>query len=660
MAKSTTPSAASSQGTLFEERFLGRYAGAIMSDPTVALVELVANGWDAYATSVDIIWPSSETGDVFSIKDNGIGMTQAEFEVRWRTIDYDRLRHQGPTVMPPSGVSGAPRPVYGRNGKGRCAGFLFSSPYRVRTWKDGNEATYLVSQGVSDPIKCVLESTRRGVPGHGTELSAIHVVPSFLAPHDARAILSTRFLTNPAFRVSVDGVLVTFSDVPGDCLDEIDVEVPGFGEAKVLVIDSQRTDRSTKQHGIAWWVNRRLVGQTGWRLSDHERVVDGRTEQAKRFTFIVQADFLAAAVTPDWSDFKADDPAWIATEPLVQDEVRNVISEFTKERRAKTKESVSRSHQNRVRAMPVLSRDRWIRFLDQVVEQCPNLTETQVDQVMGLLANLEVADSQYDLLAKLHALQPDELDEWNDILERWTVSTAKLVLDEVERRLRIIEEVRARTSDPGADEVQDLQPLFARALWIFGPQFESIEFTSNQGMTSVIKKLYGGDAKGTRNRPDFAITPDGSVGFYARPAFDGEFNETGTEMLVIVELKRPGVRIGADEKGQVWKYVTELMDEGYVTDRTHVCGWVLGDSIRPADAGQRTEGDRFVVKPLLYSAFIGQAEKRMMNLQKRLMDAPFMKTALAELYPDPDPPPDQGVLAAVATATADVLVIGED
>ena len=133
---------------------------------------------------------------------------------------------------------------------------------------------------------------------------------------------------------------------------------------------------------------------------------------------------------------------------------------------------------------------------------------------------MEVADSQYELLEKLHGLQSGNIDDLNEILERWTVSTAKLVLDEVERRLRIIEEVRAQTSDPDADEVQDLQPLFARALWIFGPQFESIEFTSNQGMTAVIKKLYGSDQPGTRNRPDFAITPDSSVGFYSRPAYD--------------------------------------------------------------------------------------------------------------------------------------------
>src|SRR5215472_7653801 len=114
------------QRTLFEERFLGRYAGSIMADPTVALVELVANAWDAYATTVDIQWPNRNPETHFRIIDNGCGMTRAEFEVRWRTLDYDRVLHQGAFVAPPPGVDGLPRPVYGRNGKGRLAGFLFS------------------------------------------------------------------------------------------------------------------------------------------------------------------------------------------------------------------------------------------------------------------------------------------------------------------------------------------------------------------------------------------------------------------------------------------------------------------------------------------------------------------------------------------------------
>ncbi len=44
------------------------------------------------------------------------------------------------------------------------------------------------------------------------------------------------------------------------------------------------------------------------------------------------------------------------------------------------------------------------------------------------------------------------------------------------------------------------------------------------------------------------------------PAWDKDFVERGTATLVIVELKRPGVQIGSEEKAQVWKYVRELME----------------------------------------------------------------------------------------------------
>ncbi|AWK89089.1 ATP-binding protein [Azospirillum thermophilum] len=625
------------QGTLFDERFLGRYAGTIMSDPTTALVELVANAWDAYATTVEIQWPDRESGAHFQITDNGKGMTPEQFEVRWRTLDYDRISYQGAFEDPPADLPAAlPRPVYGRNGKGRHAAFLFSSPYRVRTWRDGVEAIYLVSQGKQNPIEVLLESRRDGIQGHGTEINGVHLLPCSFTAGDVRALLSTRFLTNPEFAVFVDGVRVGFSDVPSDCLQELNVDVPGYGQVKVLVIDSQRADRTTKQHGIAWWVNRRLVGQCGWRMSDQEKVLDGRTEEAKRYTFIVHADLLAPAVQADWGDFRPEHPVWLQTQEAVQNAIRNVILGITKEKRAKAKETVRRSHRNIVKDLPGISRERWNRLLDQVVDQCPSMSATQIDQVMGLLANLELAESQYSLLEKLHALKPDELDQWDAILERWTISTAKVALDEIEKRLKLIEEIRAKSEIPGTDEVHEIQPLFGQALWIFGPQFESIEFTSNRGMTTVIKQLFGGNQRGSLNRPDFVVVPDGSVGFYSRPSFDTEFNENGIDVLVIVELKSPGVPVGSDEKGQVWKYIRELMKKGYVTDRTSVYGYVLGDRIDSIDGGERKEGDRIFIRPMLYNTFVGQGEKRMLNLHRRLLDAPFMQAAMAEFLAKPE------------------------
>ena len=162
-----------------------------------------------------------------------------------------------------------------------------------------------------------------------------------------------------------------------------------------MAIDSQSTDRTAKQHGIAWWVNRRLVSKCGWRGSDEVKIVDGRFEEAKRFTFIVHADFLAKnSVEADWSDFKVDDPAWLATQPLVQDAVRKTFGKFTAERRTETTANVRQAYRRQVDEMPLVSRARWARFLDTVVEQCPGIGERHLTQMMGILANLEVTQSQ--------------------------------------------------------------------------------------------------------------------------------------------------------------------------------------------------------------------------------------------------------------------------
>ena len=72
----------------FGDNFLADHAGLLISDPTVALVELVANCWDAGADQVEIAWPEKIPGPV-EIKDNGTGMTRDEFLARWLELNYN-------------------------------------------------------------------------------------------------------------------------------------------------------------------------------------------------------------------------------------------------------------------------------------------------------------------------------------------------------------------------------------------------------------------------------------------------------------------------------------------------------------------------------------------------------------------------------------------
>lgn len=618
-----------SQGVLFfDRRFMPRYVGSIVRDPAVAIVELVANAWDAYATKVEIVWPDRSSGQTFSIRDNGQGMTEAEFERRWCTLDYNRLEDQGDRVSPPEDEpTCAPRPTYGRNGRGRHAAFFFSDPYEVTTWRNGERLTYRMSMGTTVPIERELVSRATGVDGHGTEIRALSADGVNMSAERAREVIGERFLLDPSFKVYVDGTEVTFNDIPTEHLRDTTVEIPGLGTARVVMIDTQKADKTTRQHGVAWRVMNRLVGEPGWKGTDYERILDGRSTSAKRFNFIVFADFLASSVEPDWTDFRQDDDAWKQTQPIVQDHIRGLLRQFTRELKADAKDAVKSRYVHEIDELSIEAKSRWHLFVDYVIETCPSITVEEVKQLAGILANLEKASSKYSLIGKLHSLHAGELDDLHKLLDDWSLRTAILALDEIQTRLKLISELDVKLRDANSAEVQDLQPLFERGLWIFGPQFESIEYTSNKGMTEVMRKLFGSKgAKGTLNRPDFAVLPDSSLGLYSRDSYGADSEVNGVASLVIVEIKKPTVPISTEEKAQPWKYVRELINGGYITKSTDVRCFVLGKTVDPTEAYEATHMDgRVRIEPMSYEVFIKRAEKRMLNLRAKLSGAPFLK-----------------------------------
>jgi hypothetical protein len=610
---------------LFDERFLDKHAGSIIGDSAVAIVELVANAWDAFASRVDIVWPDVKTGQAFSITDNGKGLTPEMFERRWRKLDYNRIAEEGDETAPPPELKDArARKVYGRNGRGRHAAFRFSDPYRVRTWREGLEATYEVRRGASHAFELMPISRRDGVEGHGTEISAVSVTSARMDAAEAREIIGTRFLADPGFVVTIDGTEVTFDDVPSMHLKETSVPVPPFGIAELIYLDAIKADRTTQQHGIAWRVNNRLVGTQGWTGFDQERFLDGRKSEAKRFQVIVIADYLAPAVEPDWKSFAPDNAAWQATRAAVHQNVSEYLATFTAGRRREAKEAVRENLQGTVSQLSPAGRDKWDGFVDQVIDSCPTISTDEVQQVASILANLELSNSKYGLVRRLHGMPPGDLDQLHQILVDWNVRTAKLALDEVMSRLKLIEELDRKLRDENSDEVRDLQPLFDRSLWVFGPEFESLEFTSNRGMTEVIRKLWGADIKGSRNRPDYVMLPDGSVGFYSRDAYDENHEVNGVARLVVAEIKRPGIPIESAQKDQAAKYVRELMAKKLVTRATQVTCFVLGSELDDIEGEDRTEGN-IMIRPMAYNVFIKRAEARMLGLRNRLRDAPFLK-----------------------------------
>jgi len=618
----------------YSPHFLEKLAGKnLTSNPKTAIIELIANAWDAGATRVDITWPET-TGSFFEIKDNGHGMSKEEFEKRFMTISYDRINNQGEEVtFPDTAIKQTKRYAYGKNGLGRFGGFYFSDKYFVAT-SDGKNGTHSFEVTKTSlpktPIKAKLISNTKTIDEQGTIIYTNIIETININVEDIRTEIGMRFLSDPNFQIFVNSKLVDLMDIPTKNIYKLIAAIDGTQHTiEIIAIDANKPDSNTHHHGIAWHVNGRLVGDCNWKGPNNEKFLDGRKNIAKRFTFIIKANCLSDLVLPDWTGFNYKDHLYSLAVDSVHDQIFQFLNKLSREEKAALTSEIKQQNSNLLKQLSPIELETWTETVDQLQTECYNLSDEMISQIAKLLANLQVSRSRFALLQKLSKYTPDQLDDLHNILQDWTLDMAKIVLDEIQTRIRLVHELEKKVKDKHADELHDLQPLFEAGLWIFGPEYDSIHYTSNRGMTTVLKQLFKIDEKGSTNRPDFVIIPDGSIGIYSLPDYDEDGQESGIEKVVIVELKKPGIYIGNDQKNQCWKYIKELISIGAITESTVVKCFVLGQHIEANESGIRTEKDgRIKIVPMLYDTVMTRANSRLLNLKTKIESAPFLQKDL--------------------------------
>jgi Histidine kinase-, DNA gyrase B-, and HSP90-like ATPase len=376
-----------------------------------------------------------------SIKDNGHGMTEQQFRERFMKFGYNRKNYQGSYAeIPPDNKQISKRPAFGKNAKGKFAAFLFGDKFFVRTWRENLEFTFEVFPNYNSAL-AFKDSEAKTAKGHGTEIFVERARASVLSPEQARSEIGLRFLTDPHFEVFVNDEKVEFSDIPEESLKTIEFNIDGVGKIKITIIDANSTDRTTHQHGVAWWVNGRLVGECSWKGTGQEHLFDGRKIPAKRYTFIVEADGLQDknAILPDWTGFNPKNPEYLAINEEVSQRIKAYILELTKESREEVFNEIKSTNGHLLKEMSLTSRGKWEDFVKKVQEECPSITDVDLQRLSLILANLETTESKYGLIQQLAELTSENLDDLNSILEKWNVDFAKIVLDELEGRLKLLE-----------------------------------------------------------------------------------------------------------------------------------------------------------------------------------------------------------------------------
>ena len=367
-----------------------------------------------------------------------------------------------------------------------------------------------------------------------------------------------------------------------------------------------------KFHGISWKFGNRLFSQN-W-----DNVLDGRLKIAKKYNFIISAEFLKDYLNETMTGFKDDDNVK-EVKKVIYDCVLNSLNEDIKSEKNNEKSEIIKENFNSIKKLGIADKKDVADFINEVQEKCPNIKSDDLKATINIFINLKESRSGYNLLHKLSSLSSDELENLNEILDEWDIGQAKYVLDLIQERLNFIKTLEEKMNDSSTDELHELHVLFEKGLWVFGPDFESIEFTSNKTLKTVIRKLFKQEEVNVLNpllRPDLVILPNGNLNIYSTDSFDENREVNGIDRVLIMELKRVGYKIGIEDKSQAEKYIKQLFDGNHINADAKVDAYVLG-SVIDCEKSQLCNGNVSII-PMQYSIIIRRAEKRLFNLRDKI------------------------------------------
>lgn len=546
----------------------------LYSNVPAVLTEMVANAWDADATTVDIDIKADD--DYITVTDNGNGMTEDEINEKFLTVGYRRRGQDGKNGLTPGN-----RPAMGRKGVGKLAPFSIADTVEVYSVKDGQQ----------NGLKMTLDGIKQAQGPHGNKryhpevmddaskmpLKGTCIILRNLKKHRVRKPnllnrLARRFsvIGTPDFAVKVDGVEVTAAH-RGD-LDKLqylwtigDWKKPDWCSPKRESTLPSKLEGWEDGWKIKGWIGtsekpKHLVSASG-NLNGIVVVARGRLFQEN-----IVADFndgrhytkyLTGQIEADFLDEGPDDMATSDRQRLIEDDVRYVqLMSYVKSTLGKLEAEWSRwrglDDPDKVKNEYPQIR-QWIESMDDASHK------KNASKLVGAVERMEIEGADKHELLK-HAVYGFErlklrglTEELANAVDKGETEIVRLFSDQESLEATIYRDIAKGRLDAikvlknavnKDDKEKVLQDILFERLWLLDPSWERATGTEEieQQFKSLFPKSEAEDGDKDASKGRFDIT-----------------YRTVPGKHVIVELKRASRKISLGELvEQGNKYTDEL------------------------------------------------------------------------------------------------------
>ena len=557
------------------------YAGV-----TPAIAELIANAWDADATEVHVTIPLDSGWSSLStivMRDNGHGMTFEECNERFLVVGRDR-RIEGGDFSPTG------RLVMGHKGLGKLGCFGIAKRISVKSVKEGFVTHFILDydeilehskEKLVAPYEPKLIEDGTSDEPNGTVITLTRIVLE-------RAVGRERFirsmgqrfavLQQPDFKVFINGQQLSRQDLdlefryPDNGL--INESVDGFGSIDWWIGFTHKPIEYEGMEGIAVMVRKRMAqepfffdikggawGQAGMRYMVGEVFAENLDKDALDLVATGRHKIL-------W-----DHPIASSLHVWGEQKVRQLLREWAERRTEKRTRAFKETakFRERVDKFPPRERNELLEAIDKIAS-IEDIAQNRFEEIVEFLLKAYENEHFMNLIRQLNAIDSNAQDEILKLLIEWDVLEAVHLAQIVRGRVEIIRRFREMV-ERRVPEKPDMQDFVKDHPWLIDLQWDTLkhEVSLDNIISQAFTESRQRSVKG-RRRIDF-------------------FCLAGTGLSVVVELKRPGLKVGVGELRQLADYVDflrqHLAQSNNPESITSVRGILVASELDPSAFNER-------------------------------------------------------------------------
>ena len=549
----------------FAGRFIELLGQQMYGGPVPAVAELIANAWDADAPRVEVEVPEdpNAVGAEIVVRDFGHGMSFDDLNNYYLTIGYER-RTRGQRT--PGG-----RPVMGRKGIGKLAGFGIAEDIVVRSVQAGRAVEILLNYSDLRNRQAIegleLEPT---ADEETTEPDGVSV--TFRRLKLKRRInldsfmrsMSRRFaLQSDLMQIKINTAGLTKEQLPLEHRDPVapdwaEQEIEGLGRVKYWIgfLDTPITDPELR--GLSVFARGRLAQATPF-FFNLSGGINGQVG-LEYLTGQVEADFLDEGedcIATDRQSVNWQFEGAKTLEAWGQQKIKDACKEW-KKRRKKEKEDTFRhnySHFNdRIDGLPAQEKEDVINALERISD-VESISPEDFNVIAGSLLEGVTRESVKKVIKRINATEEAALDDLLAVIREWDVVSAVSTAEVVAGRIEIIEKFKAlidaRTPEKAPGTRIDMQTFLRDDPWLLGHEYEHLS-AANMEHEHGVDKWIKDELLGVDSEKQFSHADEREGKRFDLLCIRDEAR------VVILELMRPGIPADSDHLYRLHRYVTRV------------------------------------------------------------------------------------------------------